>query len=135
MKNNSTKRKNKARKPRKPPRKFKTGFLEKLDRRTENFQALNQTYESVIADKGGKDNLSKIELCLIERFCFLEFSLRAIEYKMTTGGANGETAELLGKWIHATNSLIGLSRTLGLERRAKTISGDLQSYINSQKSG
>jgi hypothetical protein len=119
--------------PRKPksstlPTEFQPGFLSKLDGRTEISRLLNGNYQAIVADLGGEAEQSHIKLALVERFTFLEAVLCGIESQIalarTVKGKAGQAAavklesELIGKWIQAVNSLTGLAKTLGIERRA-----------------
>jgi|GEM_PF-2040353 len=114
----------------KPPKRFETGFLAKLDKRTEIFQLLKTAYDEITSDCGGAENLSHVQLCLAERFTFLEFVLRGLERQIAENPKKSET--ILSRWIQALNSLTGLAKTIGLERRAKKIA-NLQTYIKERK--
>ena len=111
------------------PTKYEAGFLRDFDRRTEVYQLLNTAYQEVISDMGGQEGLSHVQVCLAERFVFLEFVLRGIEQKIAANPKKSST--LLGRWIQAINSLSGLAKTVGLERRAKKV--NLKSYIDGSK--
>lgn len=112
------------------PAKYEAGFLKDFDRRTELFQLLNGSYQDVITDLGGVDGLSHVQVCLAERFVFLEFVLRRIEARIATEPK--KAAKFIGRWIQALNSIVGLAKTIGLERRAKTITS-LQTYVKGYK--
>jgi hypothetical protein len=114
----------------KPPVKYEAGFLAKLDKRTEVYQLLNDAYQEVVGDIGGVENLSHVQVCLAERFCFLEFVLRGIEHRIAT--EPNKSGKLLSRWVQALNSLVGLGRTIGLERRVKKIA-NLRTYIEDKK--
>jgi hypothetical protein len=103
------------------PAKFKTGFLATLDRRTDLAKALQQNYDDIVADVGGMEELSHVKSALVERFCWLEAILQQIEHEM----ANGEIdkSEAIGRWIQAVNSLSGLAKVLGVERRSGSAKG------------
>ena len=108
------------------PAKYKAGFLKEFDRRTETFQSLNSSYQEVMSDMGGPENLSHVQVCLAERFIFLEFVLRRLERRIANNPKKSEA--LLGRWIQGLNSISGLAKTIGLERRAKKIFS-LEKYI------
>jgi hypothetical protein len=108
--------------PKKPkqktlPDKYERGFLAKLDGRSEIAQRLRDNYEAISDDLGGVAELSHVKAALVERFVFLEAVLSKIEADMANHPT--ETQELLGRWIQAVNSLTGLSKVLGLDRRSK----------------
>jgi uncharacterized membrane protein YccC len=86
-----------------------------------------------VSDQGGIDNLSHVRRSLVERFCWLEAVLRSLELRIAEAD-KAETADLLAKWIQALNSLVGLGRCIGLERRARKLD-DLQSYVRKQSRG
>jgi len=61
------------------PKKYEKGFIPTMDGRTDLAKRLGHTYESVLNDCGGQENISYTKLVLIERFTFLEEFLRQIE--------------------------------------------------------
>ena len=121
---------NKNTKPMKLPAKCEAGFLKELDKRSVTFAQLNTAYREVMSDMGGQEGLSHVQVCLAERFCFLEFVLRGIELKIAQNP--DDSTLLLGRWIQGLNSLSGLSKTIGLERRAKKVV-NLKEYVAEQK--
>jgi hypothetical protein len=64
---------------------------------------------------------------LAERFIWLACILRNIEQKIPQANAQ-EASELLGKWTQGVNSMIGLGKVLGVERKAKNVPS-LQAYV------
>lgn len=110
-----TDRKNRSTKPQSLPAKFKTGFLAALDKRTDLAKALRANFDEIVADVGGIEDVGHVKASLIERFCWLEAILQTLEHQMATGQI--ERSEALGKWIQAVNSLSGLAKVLGVERR------------------
>lgn len=113
-----------------PPKRFETNFLQKLDSRTRSWKILNASFTEVCADLGGQEGLSHIQQTLCERYVFLEFFLKTMEARIAAQPKN--SAKLISRWIQALNSLLGLSKTLGLERRTRQIE-NLQSYIGKDK--
>jgi len=111
----------------KMPKRYETNFLAKMDSRTHIFHLLNNAYKAIMSDLGGQESLSHIQLCLVERFVFLEFVLKSIEHQIVTEPKK-KIGKLINRWIYAINCLTGLGKTVGLERRAKKIA-NLQSYI------
>ena len=69
-------------------------------------------------DLGGEDALTHVKAALVERFVFLEAVLQKLEADIATA-ANGNPADLLGKWIQGVNSLQGLAQRIGLARTAR----------------
>ena len=114
------------RKRKKLPARYKVGFLQRLDGRCELTKVLSSAFDEVTADAGGVENLSHTKLCLIERFVFLEYVLRQWENRITLNPK--KSGKLLSRWVQGLNSLTGLARTIGLERRARKIES-LESYV------
>ena len=110
------------------PIKFELGILTKLDRRTEIFKQLRRAYREITDDMGGISSLSRVQVCLAERFCFLECVLKGIEQKIATNPKSKEVETILSRWIQGLNSLTGLAKIIGLSRRARKIT-DLKTYI------
>lgn len=123
-------RKNTNHKLMKLPKKYEAGFITKLDQRTETFLLLNTAYQEVLSDLGGVEMLSHTKQCLVERFIFLEFMMRKWELRLVRKPK--KNAHLISRWIQAINSLNGLARILGLERRAKKITS-LQAYVKDKE--
>ena len=109
------------------PKKYKVGFLQKMDGRTEACKMLRSSFNEIISDLGGVDNLSHIQICLCERFTFLEFVLRRLEYRIANEPK--QSSKLLARWVQSLNSLVGLGKSIGLERRAKKVPS-LEKYIS-----
>jgi hypothetical protein len=107
------------------PTKFYRGCIKSLDQRTELAKRLNQAFQNIVLDLGGFDALSHTRLALIERFVFLEHTLQKIECRI--GKRPKQSEELLGRWIQGLNSLQGLAKTIGLQRKQKTL--DVKSYV------
>ena len=122
----------KKRKRVKVPAKYEPGFLVRLDGRLEATKILNSAYDEVTADMGGMQNLSHVQLCLAERFVFLEYVMRRLENRIANNPK--KSAVLLSRWIQGLNSVSGLAKTIGLERRAKKIDS-LESYVKERKNG
>lgn len=111
-----TTRKNASLKPQELPAKFKTGFLTALDGRTDLSKTLRANYDAIVSDIGGDSEIGHVKGALIERFVWLEGILQTIEHEMVTGQAS--KTEAIGRWIQAVNSLSGLAKVLGVERKA-----------------
>lgn len=114
---------------RQPPKKYETNFLAKMDKRSQAYQLLKESFDEITADRGGVEQLSHVQLCLIEKFCFMEFLLRKKELEMAESNKNGKRDKNFGSYVQWLNCMIGLSKVVGLERQAKKITS-LQSYIN-----
>jgi len=110
-----TDRRNRSTKPQTLPDKFQAGFLSTLDGRTELARALRANRDAIVDDIGGPDEISHVKAALVERFVWLEAILQTIEHEMATGKIN--KSDTLGRWIQAVNSLSGLAKVLGIERK------------------
>lgn len=104
--------------------------MRELDQRTGAYKLLNNAYLEIISDVGGEQNLSHVKLAIIERFVFLEFVMRRLEYKIARSPK--KSAVLLGRWIQAINSLNGLAKMIGMQRRAKKVTS-LSVYTKDKK--
>ena len=100
------------------PAKFRAGFLAELDGRTELSRALRANYDAIVADIGGPGEVGHIKASLIERFCWLEAILQTLEHDLASGAI--DKSDAVGKWIQAVNSLSGLAKVLGVERKAQS---------------
>ena len=112
------------------PDKYKAGFLREFDKRSSTYSLLNSAYQEVMSDMGGTENLSHVQVCMAEKFVFLEFIIRSIEQRIANNPKKSD--ELLGRWIQGLNSLCGLAKTIGLERRRKSVA-NLQEYVKGKK--
>jgi len=95
------------------PARYQAGFLGRMDGRTDLCKRLQSAFDEIMEDIGGADGQSHLRVALVERCVFLEFQLRRWEEKILAGTLPDEA---IGRWIQATNSLLGLSKTLGLGR-------------------
>jgi hypothetical protein len=106
------------------PAKFEPGWLAKMDGRTELAKQLRQSYDAVVDDLGGPTEIGHVKHSLVERFVFLEAVLLGIEGQLAAARtatdekeARKTEAELIGRWVQAVNSLQGLAKVLGVERK------------------
>lgn len=119
-------RTNKSHKSKKVPKSFKVGFLGDLDKRTEFAKVMRANYQAIVEDIGGADDLSHVKDVLAQRFVWLQAILESIETDMVKGTI--DRGQALGKWIQAVNSLSGLAKVLGVEKRSSEqpwVSADL----------
>lgn len=105
------------------PKRYTEAWLEGLDGRTRLAQAVRARADALMADLGGEDALSYQQRSLCRRAIWMEAVIEQQEAAL----ARGEDIDQ-GKLTQAVNSLIGLLKTLGLERRAREVP-DLQSFI------
>lgn len=93
------------------PKKFKAGFINELDGRTNIAQEMRARHIALTDDLGGSDKLSYQQLSLVERSLWLEYFLAEQEKVLATGGDFDS-----GRWTQAVNSLQGIYAKLGLDR-------------------
>jgi hypothetical protein len=114
------------------PTRYQEGYLDKMDKRTDLYKALDTNYQEIISDKGGIEGLSHVEVSLVERFIFLEHILRNLEQQIAMCSLPRKAMGLMKKWNGLIKSYTSLARLLGLEKRAKKVVS-LESYIGKEK--
>lgn len=111
------------------PEKPRQGWLSTLDMRTAVGRDMRGRYAEVCGDLGGEDALSYAQRSLVERALWLEYWIAQQERALAEG------AEVdMGRLTQAGNSLLGLFRTLGLERRQRDVTS-LSDYIATRGAG
>ncbi|MDQ2069060.1 hypothetical protein [Natronospira bacteriovora] len=105
-----------------PPR-YRPDWIEKMDGRTTLARVVNERYETLANDLGGIEVLSYQKRSLCKRAIWME----AIIEQQEAALSRGEEVDQ-GKLTQAVNTLIGLLKTLGLERQARDVP-DLQQYL------
>ena len=108
-----------------PPR-YTHDWLDKLDKRTGVAKALGERHNALVSDLGGFDSLSYQRASLCRRAIHMEALIEQQEAAL----ASGEEVDT-GKLTQSINSLIGLYKTLGLDRVARDAS--LQAIIERSK--
>ena len=107
------------------PARFKPRFWEDSDNRIGVVKLIRQRHELLKAHAGGKESVQRDLLC--QRCAFVSVILETKEVEAA------ETGKLdLGSYVQGVNCLLGLLRTLGLEKRIKTVS-DLKTYLNEKE--
>jgi len=96
------------------PDRYSPDFAERLDKRTSIAKAIRARIEAIETDMGGADSLSHARRSLVRRVVWLEAIVEHSEQKL----AAGEGIDL-GGHTQAINTLLGLYRLLGLERRQR----------------
>lgn len=98
------------------PDKYSPDFAERLDKRTSIARAICGRIESIETDMGGAEGLSHARRSLVRRAVWLEAIIEHSEQKL----ASGEGIDL-GGHTQAINTLIGLYRLIGIERRQRPL--------------
>lgn len=107
------------------PRTFCPRFWESSDARIAVVKIIKKRYERLKADAGGDESYQRD--LLIQRAAFMSILIETQEVEAA------ESRDFdLGVYTQATNTLMGLLKTLGLEKRIKSV-GDLQSYLAEKK--
>lgn len=109
------------------PERFTPGYLADLDGRTAIAVAMRARWQELTDDLGGADRLSYAQRSLVERALWIEHLIAQQEREL----AEGRDADV-GRMVQAGNSLLGLYRTLGLQRCAKDVT-DLATYLRTKE--
>lgn len=104
------------------------GHLDKYDKRSKIYMILKSNYDAVAEDIGGLENLSRVKLSLIERFVFAQQYLRALERRIIHCKKRKLKAKLMTQWGYHCNSLLGLSKKIGLDKKHKAKFINIKSY-------
>jgi hypothetical protein len=101
-----------------------------LDGRTNSAKRFDRLVNDIEIDLGGRDQLSTIELALIEGFAGAYVALENLNTRL----ALGEKIDL-SEHAQAISAMVRVSNKLGLQRRAKDINDPtLQQYLNNNYS-
>ncbi len=98
------------------PADYSADWLERFDKRTKIWRAVMPRIEALQADAGGVQNLTHARQSLIRRAVFLELLAETQEMRFASGVALDT-----GAYTQALNSLLGVYRVLGVERRSKPV--------------
>ncbi|MGJ7456961.1 hypothetical protein [Halomonas sp. RA08-2] len=108
------------------PADFSADWIERLDGRTRLAQACRARYAALTDDLGGHERLSYQRRSLARRAVWLEAVIEVQEAAL----ARGEDVDQ-GRMTQAINSLLGVLKTLGLDRVAQEVP-DLQSFLKAR---
>lgn len=98
------------------PASYSPDWIEALDGRTTLARAVQNRLANLETDLGGRAALSYQQRSLCKRAIWMEAVIEQLE----AGLARGEEVDL-GRMTQATNTLIGLMKTLGLKRQAREV--------------
>lgn len=102
------------------------GHLDKYDKRSKIYMILATNYNAIVEDGGG--DLSKVKLSLIERFVFVQQYLRLLERRIIKCKKRKLKARLMRQWGYHVNSLLGLAKKIGLDKRHKAKFVNIKAY-------
>lgn len=97
------------------PDSYRANFVERLDKRTRVARAILDRIAVLESDAGGAENLAHARRSLIRRAAWLEAICEVKELAL----ADGQPLDV-GGYTQALNSLLGVYRLLGIERRQKS---------------
>lgn len=106
------------------PKTFIPRFWNDIDGRYGIAKEIRHRYETLQADTGA-DSYQRQMLC--QRAVFMSVQLETMECEAAEGGRYD-----IGVYTQMTNALLGLLRTLGLDRKLKD-TADLQTYLEEQR--
>jgi hypothetical protein len=113
------------------PAHFRVGFAWRLDRRCKAVREIAADLLELWTDLGGVESLSTQERILCERVVYIRRRILEHETAVMNSAAPAMTP---GEHANATNTLVGLLKALGLERRARDVH-DLRSYLAERSGG
>lgn len=96
------------------PDTYSADWIGKLDKRTKVARAVLERISELESDAGGPESLSAARRSLIRHATWLDAVVESHELRL----ASGQQLDV-GAYTQALNSLLGLFRLIGLERRAK----------------
>lgn len=105
---------------------FSPRFWENSDARISVVKTIRRRYQLLKEHCGGEESYQRDLLC--QRVAFISIILETQEVQAAEGGDID-----LGSYIQATNGLTGLLKTLGLDKRIKSVR-DLSSYLKERGS-
>jgi len=95
-----------------------------LDGRTSAAKAFDKLVADIEADLGGRDQLSTIELALIEAFAGASVTLQHLNMRL----ALGQEIDL-GQHAQAVSAMVRVSSRLGLRRRTRDLTPSLSDLL------
>lgn len=98
------------------PDSYSANWLQKLDKRTKVAKAVLYRIGELESDAGGPEALSASRRSLIRHAAWLDALVNSHELRL----ASGQEIDA-GAYTQALNSLIGIYRLLGLERRQRPV--------------
>ena len=96
------------------PDHYRADFVKRLDKRSKVARAIMARIATLESDAGGAESLSAARRSLIRHAAWLDAMVESHELRL----AEGQRVDA-GAYTQALNSLIGLYRLLGLERKAR----------------
>ena len=95
---------------------YEPDFVERLDGRTKLAQVIPARIAAIESDMGGSESLSYARRSLVRRTVWMEAVVETLEQHLAK-----DVSIDLGAYTQAINSLLGLYRLLGLERKGRKV--------------
>jgi hypothetical protein len=95
---------------------YSSSWMKRIDKRTKSARAVLNRIADLESDAGGADGISHAKRALIRRAAFIEAVCEGHELRLL----KGEEIDV-GALTQATNTLLGIYRMLGIDRRLKTV--------------
>jgi hypothetical protein len=105
------------------PARYEPDFERRLDKRTVVGSALLARLAQIQIDCGGAESMSHAKASLCKRAVWIEAMIESHEQNL----ANGQPIDA-GAYTQLINSLLGIYRVLGIERRQKPNGRTLRDY-------
>jgi len=101
---------------------------DQLDQRRGAVQVFDRCAREIQNDLGGRDQLSAIELALVEAFVGANFTMQTLNAKLMLG-------EEIDHGLHAlvAGAMVRIASRLGLQRRPRDVSPSLSQYLASKE--
>jgi len=109
------------------PNRYSADWLEKLDGRTTLARAVNDRYHDLTQGLGGVEQLSYQRRSLCKRIVYMECLVEQQEAALSRGEEVDQ-----GRLTQAVNTLIGLLKTVGLDRVARD-TPDLATFLKQRE--
>lgn len=106
--------------------------LRDVDHRTAPMRRLRDLIDQHTEDCGGNAAISEAERSIIRRASMIELQLEMMEQSWARDNECVATATQLTEYQRAANSLRRMLESLGLKRRAKDITPDLETYARTR---
>lgn len=110
-----------------------TALLHGVDQRSAWVRRAKDLIGEHIADLGGAENTSAAERSLVRRASVLTVELERLETKFAAAGQ--ASSEDLDLYQRTTGALRRILESLGLERRPRDVTPDLQTYLRLRRHG
>jgi hypothetical protein len=106
-----------------------TVVLGDVDARSAWMRRLRDLIQLHLSDLGGRDNVTQAELVLVRRAAMMTLQLEMMERNWAVRSEGEATTKQIEVYQRLVGALRRTLETLGLERRSKNITPDLQTYL------